>query len=60
MKRLLDAYEQHGGRGVTREHIHVHELCLFGDWYREALAGRGGQPPEYELNRMRALIRRLG
>ncbi len=59
MTKLLDAYEAHGGRGVTREHVQLHELCLIAHWYREALAGRGSQPPAFELDRMRAVVRRL-
>lgn len=59
LDRLLESYEAHGGRGVTREHVQLHELCLVAHWYREALAGRGSQPPAFELDRMRALVRRL-
>lgn len=59
MTKLLEAYEAHGGRGVTREHVQLHELCLIAHWYRDALAGRGSQPPAFELDRMRAVVRRL-
>jgi len=59
LDELLDAYAAHGGRAVTREHVRLHELCLFAGWYREALAGRGAHPPEVELDRTRGLLRRL-
>lgn len=59
LDRLLEAYERHGGLGVTRDHVHLHELCLVAHWYREAIAGRSSQPPAFELDRMRALLRRL-
>lgn len=59
LTRLLEAYERHGGRGVAPEHVRIHELCLIGHAYREALAGRGVQPPSFELQRMGSLLRRL-
>lgn len=59
LARLLEAYEAHGGRGVAPEHVRLHELCLVAHAYREALAGRNAQPPAFELDRMRSLVRRL-
>ena len=59
LARLLEAYEAHGGRGVTPQHVRVHELCLVALAYRDALAGQSTQPPEHVLDRMGALVRRL-
>lgn len=59
LTRLLEAYEAHGGHGVVSQHVRLHELCLVGHAYRESLAGRGTQPPAFELDRMRSLVRRL-
>lgn len=59
LEKLLEAYAAHGGRAVTREHVQLHELCLFARWYREALAGRGAHSPAVELDRFRSLLRRL-
>ena len=56
---LLDAYRAHGGREVTADDVHLHELCLIGAAYREALADRCAQLLAFELDRMRSLLRRL-
>jgi aminoglycoside phosphotransferase (APT) family kinase protein len=56
--KLLEVYRRNGGAAVTRAHVHIHELCLAANWYREALAGRGIHPPEQELMRLSAVLRR--
>jgi len=57
--RLLDAYHGHGGCEVTADHVHVHELCMLAGWYRTALKERGEFAADQELDRLRALLRRL-
>ncbi|MDQ3033423.1 MAG: aminoglycoside phosphotransferase family protein [Myxococcota bacterium] len=60
LARLLDAYEAHGGRRVAPEQVRIHEIGPIALAYREAVAGRSGQTPAFELDRMRSLVRRLG
>ena len=59
LARLLDAYRRYGGSEVTDDHVHVHELCILAGWYRTALNERGQFAADQELNRLRALLRRL-
>ena len=44
---------------MTADHVRVHELSLIAGWYRAAMSGVGGHPPQHELDRMRSLLRRL-
>jgi aminoglycoside phosphotransferase (APT) family kinase protein len=59
LARLLEAYEAHGGRRITPDEVRIHEICLIANAYRDALASRSGQTPEFERDRMRSLVRRL-
>ncbi|MCP3995538.1 MAG: phosphotransferase [bacterium] len=55
---LLDAYREAGGEPVTAQEVHLYELWLITCWYREALAGSPGHPPEQYLNQLRGILRR--
>jgi aminoglycoside phosphotransferase (APT) family kinase protein len=58
LDRLLDAYAAAGGDPIKRSEVHFHELCLSARWYREALQGRGSEPPEQALAKLRGILRR--
>jgi len=58
--RLLDAYADHGGEPVEPASVHLHELCLAADWYRQSLdPGTRVHPPEEEIKRFRGIFRRI-
>jgi aminoglycoside phosphotransferase (APT) family kinase protein len=59
LARLLEAYQRHGGREVKPQHVHVHELALIAAFYRAALNEHGALAAEQQLDRTRALLRRL-
>jgi len=58
LDRLLDAYAAAGGDPITRSEVHFYELCLAARWYREALQGRGSEPPEQALAKLKGILRR--
>ncbi|MCP3993481.1 MAG: aminoglycoside phosphotransferase family protein [bacterium] len=58
LDRLLDAYAAAGGEPIERSEVHFYELCLAARWYREALQGRGSEPPEQALAKLRGILRR--
>ncbi len=58
LARLLDAYAEAGGELVTAEDVHLYELWLITRWYRGALAGEPGHPPEQYLKQLRGILRR--
>lgn len=58
LDRLLDAYAAAGGDPIKRSEVHFYELCLAAGWYREALHGRGSEPPEQVLAKLRGILRR--
>jgi len=60
LDRLLETYAAAGGDPITRSEVHFHELCLAARWYREALHGRGAEPPEQVLAKLRGILRRAG
>jgi aminoglycoside phosphotransferase (APT) family kinase protein len=55
---LLEAYAAAGGDPIKRSEVHFYELCLAARWYREALRGRGSEPPEQALAKLRGILRR--
>ncbi len=55
---LLDAYAREGGEPVTAPEVYLYELWLITRWYREALAGEAGHPPEQYLNQLRGILSR--
>jgi aminoglycoside phosphotransferase (APT) family kinase protein len=58
LDRLLEAYAAAGGDPIARSEVHLYELCLAARWYREALRGRGSEPPEQALARLLGILRR--
>jgi aminoglycoside phosphotransferase (APT) family kinase protein len=58
LDRLLDAYAAAGGDPIKRSEVHLYELCLAARWYREALHGRGSEPPEQALAKLRGILGR--
>jgi len=58
LDRLLDAYAAAGGDPIKRSEVYFHELCLAAQWYREALEGRGSEPPEQALAKLKGILRR--
>jgi aminoglycoside phosphotransferase (APT) family kinase protein len=58
LDHLLDAYSAAGGDPIKRSEVHFYELCLAAGWYREALQGRGSEPPEQALAKLRRILRR--
>jgi aminoglycoside phosphotransferase (APT) family kinase protein len=58
LDRLLDAYATAGGDPIKRSEVHFYELCLAARWYREALQGRGSEPPEQGLAKLNGIVRR--
>lgn len=59
LSRLLDAYAACAPRRITDEAVHLHELCLAGRWYREALEGASAREPEDQaLRRVEQILRR--
>ena len=58
LDHLLDAYSAAGGDPIKRSEVHFYELCLAARWYREALQGRGSEPPEQALARLIGILRR--
>jgi len=58
LDRLLDAYAAAGGDPIMRSEVHFYELCLAARWYREALQGRGSEPPDQALARLGGILRR--
>jgi aminoglycoside phosphotransferase (APT) family kinase protein len=58
LDRLLDAYATAGGDPIKRSEVHFYELCLAARWYREALRGRGSEPPDQALAKLSGILRR--
>jgi aminoglycoside phosphotransferase (APT) family kinase protein len=58
LDRLLEAYAAAGGDPIARSEVHLYELCLAAQWYREALRGRGSEPPEQALAKLKGVLRR--
>ncbi len=58
LERLLEAYEAAGGAPLAAADVRFHEMCLAAGWYREALDGRGAEPPDQALLRLRGILRR--
>jgi aminoglycoside phosphotransferase (APT) family kinase protein len=46
LERLLDAYAACSPRRIAASAVHLHELCLAGRWYREAVEGANAREPE--------------
>jgi len=59
LDRLLEAYRAHGGRDVTVAHVRVHELCLMGRSYEDALSGETPHAPGHYLTMLDGLLRRV-
>lgn len=62
LERLLEAYEDAGGRPIAAEHVHFHELCLLGRRYRAAVT-RGKarkEHPQEPLRALHGLLTKLG
>jgi aminoglycoside phosphotransferase (APT) family kinase protein len=59
LKRLLEAYREHGGRDVTADQVRVYELCLIAGLYRDMVSRQGPQSAQCEIDRMRGMLRRL-
>jgi aminoglycoside phosphotransferase (APT) family kinase protein len=58
LERLLESYAAAGGAPLTAADIRFHEICLAAGWYRETLNGRGPEPPDQALLRLRGILRR--
>ncbi len=58
LERFLEAYAAAGGRPLTVADVRFHELCLAAGWYREALTGRGAEPPDQARLRLRGILAR--
>jgi aminoglycoside phosphotransferase (APT) family kinase protein len=58
LERLLEAYGAAGGALRAAADVRFHEICLAARWYREALDGRGAEPPDQALLRLRGILRR--
>ncbi len=58
LERLLEAYEAAGGAPLAAADVRFHEICLAAGWYREALDGRGAEPPDQARLRLRGILRR--
>ena len=62
LHKLLEAYEDAGGRHIKPEEVYLHELCLFGRRYRAAKE-RGkarAEHPQEPLRALHGLLTRLG
>ena len=59
MARLLEAYAKAGGEPLKPAAVHLHELCLAANWYRQSLDPETRvHPPEEELKRLGGIFRR--
>lgn len=58
LDRLLDAYAEAGGEPMGPAEVHFHEICLAAGWHREAITGRGPEPPQQTLARIHGILRR--
>ncbi len=58
LERFLEAYAAAGGRPLTAAEVRFHELCMAAGWYREALTGRGAEPPDQARLRLRGILAR--
>lgn len=59
LERLLDAYAACAPRRITASAVHLHELCLAGRWYREALEGvNAREPADQALRRVEQVLAR--
>lgn len=59
LERLLDAYAKCAPARITASAVHLHELCLAGRWYREALAGGSAREPrDQALQRVEQVLGR--
>jgi hypothetical protein len=59
LERLLDAYAASSPRRITASAVHLHELCLAGRWYREALEGASArEPADQALRRVEQVLGR--
>jgi aminoglycoside phosphotransferase (APT) family kinase protein len=58
LERLLNAYATAGGSPLALADVRFHELCLAAGWYREALAGKGAEPPDQARQRLRGILAR--
>lgn len=58
LERLLEAYEVAGGTPLTATDVRFHEVCLAAGWYREALAGKGVEPPDQARQRLLGILKR--
>jgi aminoglycoside phosphotransferase (APT) family kinase protein len=61
LARLLEAYAARGAtRRVTREHVHVHALCLAAEVYRYSVeTEEASEAPEMALGRLRKLLEQV-
>lgn len=56
---LLAAYAARASQHVTACEVHLHELCIVGRWYREAIEGTNDrEPPAQALARVRGVLAR--
>jgi aminoglycoside phosphotransferase (APT) family kinase protein len=63
LERLLEAYQTEQGAAVTVQHVRLHELCMAGLWYRQALdrpRGEGEAPEEARARLARVLKMAMG
>ncbi len=59
LERLLDAYAACAPRRIAASAVHLHELCLAGRWYREALEGASAREPrDQALRRVEQVLGR--
>jgi aminoglycoside phosphotransferase (APT) family kinase protein len=59
LERLLDAYAACAPWRITASAVHLHELCLAGRWYREALEGVSArEPADQALRRVEQVLGR--
>lgn len=62
LERLLEAYEDAGGRPLSAAHVHFHELCLLGRRYRAATSRVKARKehPQEPLRALHGLLTKLG
>jgi aminoglycoside phosphotransferase len=60
LEHLIESYLSAGGQEIAKKEVHVYELLLCLGWYEQSLdRSRGGQGPDYYLDFLRSLLKRV-